>query len=142
MKHYEIPTMNDCMTLKPISIRPDEPVANALGLMFRHGIRHLPVVDGDQLVGILSDRDIGRKQEATEEEPIVYGDIDLQQAVSEVMSDRPISVKEDASIHQAIEQMVEHRIGSLPVIDSYNKLIGIFTETDALQYCLRLIERY
>jgi acetoin utilization protein AcuB len=141
MKHYEIPAMNDCMTLKPISIRPDESVAKALGLMLNHGIRHLPVVDGDQLVGILSDRDIGRGG-TTEAEPIVYGDIDLQQPVSKVMSGRPISVGEETLVPQAIKQMVEHRIGSLPVVDSYNKLVGIFTETDALQFCLRLIERY
>lgn len=142
MKHYEIPAIKDCMTLKPISIRSDEPVANALGLMFRHGIRHLPVVDGDQLVGILSDHDIGQEGRTTEDAPKVYGDIDLHQAVSEVMSDQPIAVKGETLIHHAIKQMVEHRIGSLPVVDSDHKLIGIFTETDALQYCLRLIERY
>lgn len=141
MKHYEIPAMNECMTLKPISIRPDEPVEKALGLMLNHGIRHLPVVDGDQLVGILSDRDIGRGR-TTEAEPIVYGDIDLQQPVSEVMSGQPISVGEETPIHQAIKQMIEHRIGALPVVDPYHKLVGIFTETDALQVCLHLIERY
>lgn len=142
MKPYEIPTMNDCMTLKPIAIRSDAPVADALGLMFRHGVRHLPVVEGDRLAGILSDRDIGQGWGPAREEAKVYGDIDLQQPVSEVMSEQPITVTRETSIHEAIKQMVAHRIGSLPVVDSDNRLIGIFTETDALQYCLRLIERY
>lgn len=141
MKPYEIPAMKDCMTLKPVSIRSDEPVARALGLMFEHGIRHLPVVDGGRLVGILSDRDIG-KSGGEAGGPRIYGDIDLHQAVSEVMSDGPICVEGESSIHEAIKRMVDDRIGALPVVDSDHKLIGIFTETDALRYCLFLIERY
>ena len=131
--------MDDYMTLKPISIRSDEPIGRALGSMLEHGIRHLPVVDGDQLVGIVSGRDIrqcwGRTFQAT-------GDVTLQQTVSEIMSPSPICATVETSIQEAVALMVRHRIGALPVVDLYHRLIGIFTETDVLRYCLLLMERY
>lgn len=141
MKPYEIPTMNDRMTFEPISIRPEESTVKALGLMLDHDIRHLPVVDGDQLVGMISDRDIRQNWRITGGEMKEFGDVD-QQIVSDLMSRHPISVKKETSIHDAIKQMVQHKIGALPVVDIDNKLVGIFTEIDALQYCLVLIERY
>ena len=137
----QIPTVDRCMTLRPISIASDEMVGKALGMMFEHGIRHLPVVDAGRLAGILSDRDIGRSREMSGNEPRIYGDIDLLQAVSEVMSNPAVSVQRETPIDKAIKQMLQNRIGALPVVDSDNKLIGIFTETDALQYCLSLLER-
>ncbi|MDC4206037.1 MAG: CBS domain-containing protein [Candidatus Manganitrophus sp.] len=141
MKPYEIPTMNDRMTFKPISIGPEEPTIKALGLMLDHEIRHLPVVEDDRLVGIISDRDIRQNWRITGGEMKEFGDVD-QQIVSDLMSRHPISVREETSIHDAIKRMVEHKIGALPVVDIDNKLVGIFTEIDALQYCLALIERY
>lgn len=138
----EILTMEDCMTLKPVSIGPDEPVAKALGLMFKHGIRHLPVVDGDLLIGMVSDRDIRQSWGRTQGALKVTGDADLRETVSEIMSHPAIDAGEKTPVQKAVELMVRHRIGALPVVDPYHKLIGIFTETDALQYCLILIERY
>jgi acetoin utilization protein AcuB len=139
MESNEILTMDDYMTLKPISIQSGEPVGRALQLMLEHGIRHLPVVDGDQLVGILSDRDIqqswGKKFEVT-------GETDFRQSVSAIMTGSPICANADTSIGAAVKLMIRHRIGSLPVVDLYGQLVGIFTETDALQYCLLLMERY
>lgn len=141
MKPYEIPTMNDRMTFKPLSIHPEDSTVKALGLMLDHEIRHLPVVEGDRLVGMISDRDIRQNWRITGGEMKEFGDVD-QQIVSDLMSRHPISVKEETSIHDAIKLMVEHKIGGLPVVDIDNKLVGIFTEIDALQYCLVLIERY
>lgn len=141
MKPYEIPTMNDRMTFKPISIGPEEPTIKALGLMLDHEIRHLPVVEDDRLVGMISDRDIRQNWRITGGEMKEFGDVD-QQIVSDLMSRHPISVREETSIHDAIKRMVEHKIGALPVVDIDNKLVRIFTEIDALQYCLALIERY
>ncbi len=139
MPSDEIRIMDDGMTLKPISIRSDEPIGRALGLMLEHGIRHLPVVDGDCLVGIVSDRDIRQCWGRTFQ---TANDADLRQTVSEIMSRSPVSVKVDTSIQEAVALMVRHRIGALPVVDLYHKLVGIFTETDALQYSLSLMERY
>lgn len=142
MKRYEIPTMADYMTLKPISIRPDESVSKALDLMVEHGIRHLPVVEGGQLIGILSDRNIRKiwRRNNQGESPLT-SDTDLQETVSNRMSHPPICIQEGTSINEGIKQMVQHQIGSLPVIDPYYKLVGIFTEADAVRYCLFLMER-
>lgn len=139
MRPYEIPTMSDRMTVKPISVGPDESAVKALGLMLDHEIRHLPVVEGDRLIGMISDRDIRQNWRITGGEMKEFGD---EQIVSDLMSRHPISVREETSIHDAIKRMVEHKIGALPVVDIDNKLVGIFTEIDALQYCLLLIERY
>ena len=143
MKQYEIPTMADYMTLKPISIHPDESVSKALGLMFDHGIHHLPVVEDEQLVGILSDRDLRKTwRKNSQGEMTLTGDSDLHETVSNRMSRPPICIQEGTSVNEGIKQMVQYQIGSLPVIDSHYKLVGIFTEADAVRYCLFLIERY
>lgn len=142
MKPYDIPTMNDRMTFKPLSIHPEDTTIKALGLMLDHDIRHLPVVDGNRLVGMISDRDIRHHWRITGGEMKGLGDVDHPQTVSDVMSHHPISVQKETSIHEAIKRMVQYKIGALPVVDADNNLMGIFTETDALQYCLLLIERY
>jgi len=141
MKQYEIPTMADYMTLKPIAIRPDESLSEALSLMFEHGIHHLPVVEGGQLVGILSDRDIRKIWGRTREGGLTLTADDLHEPVSDRMSHPPICIQEGTSINEGIKQMIQHQIGSLPVIDSDYRLVGIFTEADALRHCLFLMER-
>ncbi len=58
------------------------------------------------------------------------------------MSCHPITVAPKMSIREGVKIMTQHKVGALPVVDYDEKVIGIFTEIDALEYCLHLIDRY
>ncbi len=96
-------------------------------------IRHFPVVEHDELVGVVSQRDLYRASLGT---AMQYGEKAQRAflesvAVKEVMAD-PISIGPDATIQDAARLMIEHKIGCLPVLED-RRLVGIVTETDMLQ---------
>ncbi len=134
--------VKDIMTPRPYTISPEKPVLEALLMMYEHDIRRLPVVEKNELVGIVSDRDIkqimGRpelagKREAEEPE--------LDMVVREVMSRNVVTVGQDEDIREAIELIVENRISGLPVLDQDEKLVGVISAIDLLQYCLDLLDQ-
>ena len=132
------------MTTDPIVIKPDQTVGEALVVMFERDIRHLPVVEEGELVGIISDRDIqqflGKARLPGKDRR--KEDRSLQFPVREIMSRHPITVAPKMSIREGVKIMTQHKVGALPVVDYDEKVIGIFTEVDALEYCLHLIDRY
>jgi acetoin utilization protein AcuB len=144
MRKEESLAIGERMTTDPVSILAEATVGDALILMFEREVRHLPVLEGGKLVGIVSDRDIrqflwktGLSRDSREEEERY-----LKLPVREVMSPNPIRVTEQSPIGKGVGIMVEKKIGALPVIDRDGELVGIFTELDALRYCLYLIDRY
>jgi acetoin utilization protein AcuB len=136
--------LEEVMTENPVTIRHDQSVGEALVLMFERDIRHLPVLRDGRLAGMVSDRDIrqllGRMQLSAEERRSEERYLHL--AVSEVMSKTPISARCGTPVRKAIRTMIDHKFGALPVLDQEEKVVGIFTEWDALKYCLALAERY
>ena len=96
-------------------------------------IRHMPVVDGDQLVGILSQRDLFRAgissvlrfRAGAEREWLA------KIVVSEVMAAPVISVTSDRTLREAVALMLDKRIGCLPVVDD-GALVGLLSESDLL----------
>lgn len=131
------------MTVEPLTIRSEQTVGEALVLMFERDIRHLPVLKEGRLVGIVSDRDIrqllGRASVNSEDR--TGEDRYLQLAVHEVMSLNPMTVRARTPIREVIKTMADRKFGAVPVVDPDENVIGIFTETDALRYCLYLIDR-
>jgi CBS domain-containing protein len=121
------------MTREPVSIAPDCPVRQALALMERAGVRHLLVVDGDRLTGIVSNRDVRRLLGGTELPA------SLTAPVSRIMSEGPVTVPPDAPIAVAARLLLDERIGALPVRDG-ERVVGIFTTADALDALLALVE--
>ncbi len=113
----------------------------AVSLLGRHHIRHLPVTNGSRLVGMVTDRDIRR---AT---PSLLSGIrreDFEQVlvatpVARIMTEEPVTVTEDTPLVDAVRLMVEKKFGSLPVVRG-EELIGIFTDIDALKVLLAILE--
>jgi acetoin utilization protein AcuB len=125
--------VKDHMTREVITITPSESCQKALLMMQEAGIHHLPVVERERLVGILTERDILRRA------PEVRRAIDPGSRnrllslvnVGGVMTYAPATVSPRSSLREAAAVMLERRIGCLPVIRN-GRLIGIFTTRDAI----------
>lgn len=123
-------TIGDLMTPCPISIRPHQSLADAHRLMRLHGIRHLPVLGEDRVMGVVSQGDL-RLLESIDE-------VDTEKVkVEEAMVDRPYMVWTDTPIADVLSQMIAQRIGSALVVDPISlgrgRVAGIFTAVDAMK---------
>lgn len=125
-------TIAELMTPIPYTIGRDATIAEALEKMRAHGIRHLPVLHGGKLVGIVSDRDLGLIGALNDVDP-------TKVTVEEAMSD-PWTVPYTAHVNDVVREMTEHKYGSALIVDEHNKLVGIFTTHDALQALSELLE--
>lgn len=119
------------MTSSPISIGPTEPLSRAMELMSEKRIRHLPVVEGGMLVGMLSDRDAQRAA------PSPFERIDPEPrlaalTVDQVMVRAPWTIGPRYSVHDAVSVLVTKKYGALPVVED-GKLVGIVTPIDLLK---------
>lgn len=107
------------------SIGPDEPVLHAIRLMSDKEIGALPVQSGDQLIGILSERDYARKV-------ILLGRSSADTSVSQIMTTAVVTVTSDETVHRCMEIMTEKRIRHLPVVEK-GKLIGMISIGDLVK---------
>lgn len=132
------------MKTELVTLGATEKLREAVRLELQRKIRHIPIVDADgKLVGIVTDRDIKRALPspltgslAREEYDSVLDETELQK----VMTRDPASVPPDATLAEAVQLMFEKKIGGLPVVEN-GKLVGIFTQTDALSLCLELLKK-
>jgi len=126
--------VKDWMSPKPITVPPETPITEARHLMYRAQIRHLPIVQGDELVGIVTDRDVrlNLPSPATSLSVWEVNHLLAKLTVGEVMTKAVITVGASRSIESAAAVMLEHKIGALPVLDG-GRLVGILTETDLLR---------
>ena len=120
----QMPKIEKVMTFMPHTIGRDIGIASAIDLMREHRIRHLPVLDGGKLVGVLTDRDI--KVASSFE-----GSDTLR--VDDVMMPDPYSVKPDAQLDEVVQEMAEHKYGCVVVRQENGKIVGIFTAVDAMR---------
>ncbi len=118
-------TIADYMTTSPHSVGNDQPLMHAHQVMRDHQIRHLPVLSGGRLVGILSDRDLAFVENLR--------DVDAAKVrVDDAMTPTPYSVKRTANLGAVAREMAEHRYGSAVVMEN-DHVVGVFTTTDALR---------
>ncbi|MBD99600.1 MAG: CBS domain-containing protein [Verrucomicrobia bacterium] len=126
--------------LKTMSIH-DGNLKNAKTMMEENNIRHLPIVSGEKLVGIISLTDIhrisfgGNYGQAASVDASVYDTLSLEH----VMMSEPRTVTVDTTIKEVAEKLAVEEFHALPVVGNDNKLEGIVTTTDLVNY---LIEQY
>lgn len=136
--------VRDRMKTELVTLTPEDTLREAVRLELQARIRHIPIVEADRrLVGIVTDRDIKRAlpspltgEMAREEYDAVLDETRLRK----VMTRDPQSISPDATLAEAVKLMFVKRIGGLPVVED-GKLVGIFTQTDALGVCLELLEK-
>ena len=127
-----IPTIQKYMTTTPHTVRPDLTIAAADKIMHENRIRHLPVLNGGQLVGLLSQRDI-RLIES-------FKDVDIKTVqVVEAMSQDVFEVSPSSSLDEVVLTMAAKKYGSA-VVTQNSHVVGIFTAVDALQALAELLQ--
>ncbi len=130
-------SVRELMTDNPLVGRASMSLVEARELLDRLDIRHLPIVDdGGELVGILSERDLRRVPAvsglAGDGAPVDPAGAGL--AVAEVMSGAPLTVGPDDDLLEALDLLVEGRVGALPVVEpGTNVLLGILSYVDVLR---------
>jgi CBS domain-containing protein len=121
-------TVNHLLTSKGKAvwaIRPHETVYTALQLLAAKNVGALVVLDGDTLVGILSERDYARKV-------VLQGKSSMDTPVREIMTTRVITVTPDVTLGDCMEQMTHHRIRHLPVMEA-GEVIGLISIGDLVK---------
>jgi len=102
--------------------------------MRERSIRHMPVTDGENLVGIISDRDLRRPGWVDDEENVAhYYLLDNEHKVEETMTRDPRVVAPDDDIQRAVGILLETKFGALPVVDETGKLVGMISAMDMLR---------
>ena len=109
------------MSRPAITVTPQTEFHRAFDLMRHHGIHHLPVVESDQVVGIVAERDLLLAAAN-------FGSAEVP--VGEIMRNPVVCVSDRAQLKQAARLLVENHIGSLPVLNARKALVGMITETD------------
>ena len=126
-----IPTIQKFMTTTPHSVGPDQPLSIAHKMMHEHHIRHLPVLSGGQLVGMVTERDVALIS--------AMKDVDATKTtVEEAMATSVYAVSPEASLDEVASEMAEHKYGSA-VILSNGKVVGVFTTVDACRALAELL---
>ena len=102
-------------------------------------IRHLLVMDGSELVGVITDRDVRSHLSSRIDTPIESSEDEktLETKIHKVMTRDLITVSPDAPIGEAASLLLKHKIGCLPVIDKDGSAVGIVTDADFLGYLAR-----
>ena len=126
----------DLMTPDPTTVTPEASVAEAWDLMRVLDIRHIPVVDGQTLVGMVSDRDLARVDMAgilaSEGADVLRQE--LATPVVKIMSADVISVDTETDLDDVVSLLIEHKVGALPVVRPGTRdVVGILSYIDVLK---------
>ncbi|HSS98315.1 MAG TPA: CBS domain-containing protein [Terriglobales bacterium] len=120
------------MTNSVVSTAPDTLISSAHQTMKEHGIRRLPVLEDNKLVGIVT---IGDIREASPSDATTLSIWELnylwaQLIVEKIMTRNVLTVHPDTSILDAAELMLDQKVSGLPVVDGQNRVVGMITESD------------
>lgn len=126
-------TVQRYMTPSPVTIAADRTLADAHQLMRERGIRHLPVLDGQRLAGVVSQRDLYLIE-------TLRGVDASAETVAEAMTAEPYVVSPDAPLEEVAREMASHKYGSAVVVER-GSVVGMFTTVDALRALASLLRR-
>jgi CBS domain-containing membrane protein len=135
MKNGKRGIVSEIMMGSPVTLKPDDTLDLANDIISLGRIRHVPVVDGGKLIGIISERDLigaaanrifGLKQRSKSA-------LLKSVLIKHVMRKRVVTVDPDTPITNAAHLMADKKIGCVPVV-SEGSLVGLVTTTDVLRY--------
>lgn len=131
--------VSQIMTKELVTLNPTQTLYDAEKLFKMHNIRHIPVVEGEKIIGVLSYSDLLRisfadMTDGEEVSSVVYD----MYTIPQIMAKTPITVTADTNIKEVAEILATQSFHSVPVLEN-EKLVGIVTTTDLLNY---LLEQY
>ena len=130
--------VRDIMVKEVATLDVNDELSLANDIMRLGRIRHLPVVEGSRLAGIVSERDLFRSSLA---QALGYGTKDTRDLmktmhIKDIMVPAVITVTPETPLCDAVRLMLDHKIGCLPVVEN-DRLVGLITETDILVQYLK-----
>ncbi len=129
-----MPPISQYMTRQPWTIRANATMTQAHELMREHKIRHVPVLEGGTLVGVVSQRDLHLIETLPDCDPD-------QVAVEEAMTQEVYTVGPDDPVDDVVERMSDSKYGSAIVVNPRGAVEGIFTSVDALRLLADVLRR-
>ena len=130
----------DVMTKDPLIVTPSETIAQADELMAVNRIRQLPVVKTGELVGIITDRDIRSFLSGPFLSVPEAREKALHTPIAEVMTFDPLTLSPDDDLQEAVELLINEKIGGIPVVDEAEGIVGIVTYVDVLRCFLNRLQ--
>jgi len=129
-----MPPISRYMSRQTWTITKDATMAEAHALMRAHRIRHLPVLDAQALVGVVTERDLHLIETLPDSDP-------TEVTVADAMTEDVYAVHPEDAVAPVVETMAAHKYGSAIVVDRRGVVEGIFTTVDALQVLAELLHR-
>lgn len=124
----------DIMTENPVTATELMSVAEAVNLLYELDVRHLPVVHGAELVGIVSDRDLRGVVGGSDIDEVDASASAHVMTIGRFMNTSPVKVTPETSAREIIDLMLMHRVGAVPVADlDTGDLVGIVSYVDLLR---------
>jgi CBS domain-containing protein len=116
-------SIKDVMTSNPCTIDADKSVAYAAKMMRDEDVGLAPIVEGDKLIGMLTDRDIAVRVVAEGRDPD-------QVTVGEVASKQVVTIDPQQELDEALRIMAKHQVRRLPVVEEDGRLVGVVAQAD------------
>lgn len=117
------PKVHELMTERPRCVTPETPVSEAAALMASEDVGSLPILEGEKLAGVVTDRDIVVRGIAEGKDP-------RGMPVREIATRDPVCVTPEQSLDEALQLMASHQVRRLPVVDEDDRLVGVLAQAD------------
>ena len=115
--------VREVMTDNPRCVTPETPVSEAARLMKSEDVGSLPILEGEKVTGVITDRDIVIRAVAEEKDP-------RGMPVREVASRELVTIRPDEDLSEALKLMASYQVRRLPVVDEDNTLVGVIAQAD------------
>ncbi|MGD8368473.1 MAG: CBS and ACT domain-containing protein [Desulfobacterales bacterium] len=128
------------MSPKLVTVGVDDAMDLAIRRLKENGIRMMPVMKGDNLVGVITDRDLKRASASDATTLDIHELLYLisRIRVGDIMSREPVTVSDDDTIEEAAEVLLTHKISGLPVLSGDRRLVGVITQSDIFKALISL----
>ncbi len=135
--------VSDLMTADPIVVEPDVALSRVLALMREASIRHVPVIDEEGIVGVVSDRDltfihglpgVSDKVDDSDVEEMLAAPVAVVMKSRFLVERDVVTVAVDTPLKEAIDMLVATRVGAVPVVDDDRQVVGVLSAVDVLRW--------
>jgi CBS domain-containing protein len=119
--------IRELMTVKPRTVKAGDSIVDAAKLMKGEDAGIAPIVDGEKLVGVITDRDIAIRVVAEGKDP-------QSTKVEEIASQNLVTIDPQQDLDEALRLMAQHQVRRLPVVEEDGKLVGIVAQADVARH--------